>query len=72
MSDERRLLIVDDDPLVGFQLSDILSEQGYAPEAMESGIELLEKLDTVPDNTLILLDVNMPLMDGYELIKRVR
>jgi len=66
-----RVLIVDDSPDNIFLIQSILQEEGYAIETAENGEEALSKIDEfLPD--LILLDVMMPVMDGYEVTRRVR
>ncbi len=66
-----RILIVDDSPDNIFLIQSILQEEGYAIETAENGEEALAKIDEFsPD--LILLDVMMPVMDGYEVTRRVR
>ncbi len=66
-----RILIVDDSPDNIFLIQSILQEEGYAIETAENGEEALAKIDQFsPD--LILLDVMMPVMDGYEVTRRVR
>ena len=65
------ILIVDDEPAGRFTLESILEEQGYQIEMAESGLEALEKsYQLLPD--VILLDVMMPGMDGFEVCQRIR
>ena len=66
-----RVMIVDDDFLNLKMASFILEKNGIEVITMKSGRELLEKIkDNKPD--LILLDVNMPEMDGFETLERLR
>jgi putative two-component system response regulator len=66
-----KILIVDDEPAGRFTLESILEEQGYQIEMAESGLEALEKAyQLLPD--VILLDVMMPGMDGFEVCQRIR
>jgi len=61
------ILIVEDDPDVSASLVDVLSDQGYTIATAYNGKEALTYLrgaQTVP--RVILLDVMMPVMDGYE------
>ena len=65
------ILIVDDEPGGRYTLESILEEQGYRIEMAESGMEALEKArQLLPD--VILLDVMMPGMDGFEVCQRIR
>ena len=62
---------VDDDQRSGWILSKILSFDNNTIKHFNSGLDLLDalKTDTIPD--LILADLQMPLMDGIELLQRV-
>jgi DNA-binding response OmpR family regulator len=65
------ILIVDDEPSVREVLESILREEGYRTDFAENGHEGYEKArDSIPD--LILLDVTMPVMDGFEVCRRIR
>jgi putative two-component system response regulator len=65
------ILIVDDEAGGRYTLESILEEQGYRIEMAESGAEALEKArQLLPD--VILLDVMMPGMDGFEVCQRIR
>lgn len=65
-----RVLIVDDDPQSLLLHSVFVREFGYTPETAADGLEALEKLPEGFD--LILLDAQMPNMDGFEFAARVR
>ena len=65
------IAIVDDDIANLKVASHILSEEGIRVSCLRSGEELLEFLLTNKPN-LILLDVHMPMMDGFEAIRRIR
>lgn len=66
-----RILLVDDDPTNLFLLEDLLVTEGYIPLSARSGAEALEMArQSRPD--LILLDVMMPEMDGFEVCRRLR
>jgi diguanylate cyclase (GGDEF)-like protein len=67
----KRILIADDEPAVRQLLELVLRSQGYAVQSTQSGDELVRTAqDTVPD--LMLVDLMMPLMDGYEAIRQLR
>ncbi len=70
MTDNKRILIVDDDEEIRFILGEYLKLQGHDFETASDGIEALAKVKL--DVDLVLMDVNMPKMDGYEVIKRIR
>lgn len=65
-----KILIVDDEPMLTELLSDHLSDNGYITFTANSAAEALPLLKDPPD--LILLDINMPDMDGLELCKTIR
>ena len=65
------IAIVDDDPLILTTAGRILSKNGYHVKAFKSGKALIDYVeDDIPD--LILLDINMPVLDGFETLKRLR
>jgi len=71
MSDAPKLLVVDDTPMNVKLLGDLLVARGYRVVTAASGLEALARLETErPD--LVLLDVVMPEMSGYEVCRRIR
>src|SRR4051794_40863781 len=67
----RRILVVDDDASVGAALEQILRMEGYRVTRVWNGQAALDALDRdKPD--LILLDVNMPGVSGFEVCRRVK
>lgn len=65
-----KILVVDDDRDLLKMLNSYFSLKSYTVITAENGWSALEKLKTNPD--IILLDVNMPRMDGIEVCKRIR
>ena len=65
-----RILIVDDDPLVGRWLTDALTAEGHLAEAVEGGRAALERLREAPFD-LVLSDLRMPDLDGIALYREL-
>ena len=65
-----KILIVDDEKDIRNMLRDYFELQGYEIYTAAGGEEALEKMKIQPD--MILLDINMPDMDGYEVCRRIR
>ena len=67
----RRVLVVDDDPDILDALSEILEVEGYEVQRARNGREALQRIEQdMPD--LVLLDLMMPVMDGWEFMKHQR
>lgn len=65
-----KLLIVDDDRDLLKMLKSYFEIKKYMVTTAENGVEALKKIESAPD--LILLDVNMPQVDGMEVCRRIR
>ena len=68
----RKILLVDDDMRTVFAVSNVLEDQGAEVLAGKSGKESLDKLDGFPDIDLILMDVMISEVDGYQAIREIR
>jgi two-component system response regulator AtoC len=66
------IVVVDDDASMGPYLSQLLTDTGYAVDALANGHELLQRLSAGPVPSLILLDVVLPDTDGIHLIEKIR
>lgn len=68
---KQRILCVDDDPMLTFFLGCVLSQDGFEVQALNEPIHILESLASFrPD--LVLLDVMMPGLSGYEVCRMLR
>ena len=65
-----RILIVDDEIEVVTMLQSFLLRNSYQVSCVSNGVEAISKAAEQPD--LILLDINMPQMDGIEVCKAIR
>jgi signal transduction histidine kinase len=63
---EARILLVEDDPAIRAALTDLLREEGSAVTALPHGREALGYLRRAPPPDVIVLDLMMPVMDGWE------
>ncbi|MFN3862623.1 MAG: response regulator, partial [Roseateles sp.] len=70
-ADETRVLVADDSKIVRVKLSRLLTGQGYQVALAESGEQALEQIAAGLPHVLIT-DVEMPGIDGFELTRRVR
>lgn len=68
----RSVLVVDDDMRNIFALTSALQEYKLNIQIANNGLEALEKLDEFPDTDIVLMDIMMPEMDGYETMQAIR
>ena len=67
----RKVLVIDDTRNIQIMLRDFLESQGFEVEIAGDGIEAIDSIErSQPD--LILLDIMMPNMDGYQFISQLR
>ena len=67
----KKILVIDDEPIVRTSCIRSLSPEGYEVKLASSGKEALELLENEPFN-LVLLDLKMPDMDGIEVLKKIK
>jgi two-component system, chemotaxis family, chemotaxis protein CheY len=68
---QRRILVVDDSSLVRLYYRDTLEKAGFQVEQAINGIEAMEKVLAQPFD-LVIVDVNMPRMDGFSFLRTLR
>jgi CheY-like chemotaxis protein len=67
-----RALVVDDDRTLRFVMTEILRQADYKPVEAENGLDALEILRNDPNFDVILSDVQMPTMDGIQLLQELQ
>jgi two-component system cell cycle response regulator DivK len=72
MSVAARILIVDDNDANLELLSYLLSAGGHTVLTAENGAQALALVNDVPAPDLVITDLRMPVMDGFELLRRIR
>jgi CheY-like chemotaxis protein len=68
----RTVLLVDDDARNIFALSSVLERRGMKVLTATTGLEAIEKVERTPELALVLMDIMMPEMDGYQTIAVIR
>ncbi|TAN42537.1 MAG: response regulator [Nitrospirae bacterium] len=72
MLEGKKVLLVDDDMRNVFSLSSILTDKNMIIVEAENGKDALTKISEHPDVNVVLMDIMMPEMDGYEAIRNIR
>jgi DNA-binding response OmpR family regulator len=67
----KRVLVVDDEPNIVMSLRFLMEREGFEVEVAPTGEAALEALQRAPAD-LVLLDVMMPKLDGFEVCQRIR
>ena len=67
----KRVLVVDDEPNIVMSLRFLMEREGFEVEVARTGEAALKALDRGPAD-LVLLDVMMPALDGFEVCQRIR
>ena len=68
----RKVLVVDDDVRNIFALSSVIERRGMTVITAGTGREAIAKLESTPDVAIVLMDIMMPEMDGYETMRVIR
>lgn len=69
--EKKRLLLVDDEESIQLLYREEFEEEGYIVDSAYNGTEALEKFRTNPPD-LVILDINMPGMNGIEVLRQMK
>jgi CheY-like chemotaxis protein len=72
MSNCRAVLIVEDEPAIREVLVTLIETEGYHVLFAEDGIRAMEVMASMPQPALVLLDLMMPRMSGWDVLKAMR
>ena len=68
----RKVLVVDDDARNIFALTTVLENQEMEVLSATNGRQAIEIINATPDLSVVLMDIMMPEMDGYETMREIR
>src|SRR4029079_16917130 len=68
----RKVLVVDDDARNIFALATLLENQEMEVLSATNGRQAIEIIESTPDLSVVLMDIMMPEMDGYETMREIR
>ena len=69
--EKKRILLVDDEESIQLLYREEFEEEGYIVDSARDGVEALEKFKENPPD-LVLLDINMPGMNGIEILRQMK
>ncbi len=67
----KKVLVVDDSSTVRQQVGLVLTQAGFQVVEAVDGVDGVNKIGSTPDLSLVICDVNMPQMNGIELVEKV-
>lgn len=68
----KKIIVADDEELILKLVSDFLRNEGYEPLTASDGEQALHLFEENPDTALLILDIMMPEVDGWEVCRRIR
>uniref|UniRef100_UPI0040559C7D response regulator n=1 Tax=Candidatus Electronema sp. TaxID=2698783 RepID=UPI0040559C7D len=71
METKKKILIVDDEEVILFLYREELEEEGFAVETALNGEQALRQFEAAPPD-LVILDINMPGMNGIEVLRQMK
>jgi CheY-like chemotaxis protein len=70
--DGRRVLVVEDEPVIRMLVVEVLEDAGYTVLQASNGLEAMQLIEQPDHFALIVTDINMPGADGIQVIERAR
>jgi len=67
-----RVLVVEDDAVISYLIEHLLTRAGFAVDLAADGRQAQDLMETLPPPAVVLLDVMLPFVGGFELVERVR
>lgn len=67
-----KIIVADDEKRIRSLVSDFLKREGYQPLEAEDGLQAIRLFNQNPDTALLILDIMMPEIDGWEVCRRIR
>ncbi|HEX3085929.1 MAG TPA: response regulator [Pyrinomonadaceae bacterium] len=71
-AESRTALVVEDDQIIATVVEHLLSRRGFTVEIARDGRQALEFIEAKPKPAIVVLDVMLPYVDGFDLIKTIR
>jgi len=68
----RTAVVVEDDQIIAMVVEHLLSRRGFTVEIARDGRQALTFMEEMPTPALVVLDVMLPYVDGFDLIRRIR
>jgi CheY-like chemotaxis protein len=68
----RTIMVVEDDEPILFTIQELLESEGYTVVTAKNGKEAIERMEQIKHPCLILLDMFMPVMDGWQFIEQLK
>jgi two-component system alkaline phosphatase synthesis response regulator PhoP len=65
-------IVVEDDQIIAMVVEHLLSRRGFTVEIARDGRQALTLMEEMPTPALVVLDVMLPYVDGFDLIRRIR
>jgi two-component system, OmpR family, response regulator len=67
-----RVIVVEDDPVIAHLIEHVLSRRGFVVEVAVDGLRAEQMMNTLSPPAVLVLDVMLPFIGGFELVERVR